>query len=305
MKIPKKNEVKEYKFHELEDLLDQIDDPAANNIVSKEPTPRTQSSFEKKLQKFIKEEKEVKKAVLGIDIYRYSKVCYDKQKIMPFLFSLLIRNAKRFFLHTETFFTSTYEERQLDQELIHTGDGGYLFFDTPLDSLIFALHFNNFLHLFNSYHMYPKLRKYIGPVTLRYAITYDRAYKIDRKFFGPAIIRNARIISKDKLNRFLIDDNTYEWFLLNTNGIENLTNITTDDIKHLNKKQNNKKSILFKPERDSRIRNINCQKIDQILVKEDSFDIYNIMIQFLAKFRSDDDKISFITTIGNMNCNGI
>lgn len=42
-------------------------------------------------------------------------------------------------------------------------------------------------------------------------------------FYGSAIINCARIISKDRLNRCLIDAETNKWFLHNTNGIETLT----------------------------------------------------------------------------------
>lgn len=169
--------------------------------------------------------------------------------------------------------------------------------------------FNGYLHLFNSYHVYPSLRKYLGPLTLRYAITYDYAYKIDSMFYGPAITNNARIISTDKLDRFLIDQKSYEWFLLNTNGIENLAYLNSNHLEYLydpiNIKNNSLTSNLFNPQNKALIRNVNCQKLGQIIIKEESFDVYNIMIQSLANFHANGDDVCFISTVGNMNCNGI
>ncbi len=165
--------------------------------------------------------------------------------------------------------------------------------------------------MFNSYHLYPNLRKYLnGPLIVRYTITYDRLYKIDSKYYGPAIIKNARIISKDKLNRFLIDDKTYEWFLLNTNGIENLPNLRLEQMGHLidpnSKNKEPLKSVYFSSNnKGSHFQHIFCQKLEKISVKDDNFEVYNLMIQYFANTAYNEKAVPFITSIGNMNCNGI
>lgn len=49
------------------------------------------------------------------------------------------------------------------------------------------------------------LYEVIGEINLRYSLTYDNLYFYNKNYYGPAIINCARIMSKDKLNRFLLD----------------------------------------------------------------------------------------------------
>ena len=309
LSLPKNNqEVNNYKTQELKDAMIESGFTPEIKIASLESTQDIQSRFEDKLRSIIKPN-DVKRAVLGIDIYKYSQFDYDKQKIIPAIFELIRNATERFFIEHEPFFSNHYTETQFEKDLIHTGDGGFLFFQNPLDALVFLLQFHCFVHLFNSHHIYTPLRRYINePLTLRYAITFDQVYKVDSRFFGPAIIHNARILSKDKLNRLLIDNKTYEWFLLNTHGIETLPIIKLEELSHLSTSNNgkeNNKSLLFSGTDKANIRNVFCQKLERIHVKEDSFDIYNLMIQSLLSFKGNDSRASVITTVGNMNCNGI
>jgi len=226
--------------------------------------------------------KEDQYAVLGVDIYKYSQFPSDKQKLIPSLFFLLKFVIDNDFCRYESLFSYHYDVEKLKGDFVHTGDGGYIFFKHPLEAIIYLLYFSYIVHLFNSHHLFSALRNFLGePLTLRYAITYDNLYMIDSKFFGPAIIHNARILSKDKLNRLLIDRNTYDWFLANTNGIENLPNITKEDLTHLKIPSTTPlETLFFNPSKKTKIRSAFCQKLEKISVKDDLFDIYNLMIQY-------------------------
>ena len=290
--------------------MDRIDSRESFDFVSKEPNKEDQVLFEASLLPFLLEKVDYKKTILGIDIFKYSQFDYVRQKLIPFIFSLLRKEAEKSFFQAESFFSNRYNIRQIEQDLIDAGDGGFLVFDEPIDAVVFLIHFNAYLHLYNSYHLYPKLRQYVGPLTIRYAITHERLYKINSKYYGPAVINNARIISKDKLNRLLIDNKTYEWFLLNTNGIENLPYVKKTDLKHLNHNgldESRLFSVALGDIDDGNIRNVFCQKLEKIHVKDDDFDIYNLMIQSFLTFHGETEnkRIPVVSTIGNMNCNGI
>lgn len=314
---PQKDDVKNYSYDALSSFLNNHDKTVAFDLISQEPTDAELEKFKGELDNELAEPNEIKKAVLGIDIYKYSKYDYNQQKLIPFIFSSFRRTAAKLFFDYEPVFSSRYKngegekDNELERDLVNTGDGGYLFFKNPIDAILFLTRFNTSLHLFNSYHLYPNLRKYLGgPLTVRYTITYGRLYKIDSKYYGPAIIKNARIISKDKLNRFLIDDKTYEWFLLNTNGIENLPNLRLEQMDHLidpNSKDNESlKSVYFSHDTEgSHFQHIFCQKLEKISVKDDDFEVYNLMIQYFVNTAYNEKAVSFITSIGNMNCNGI
>lgn len=313
---PQKDDVKNYSYDALSSFLNNHDKTVAFDLISQEPTDAELEKFKGELDNELAEPNEIKKAVLGIDIYKYSKYDYNQQKLIPFIFSYFRRTAAKLFFDNETFFSSHYDkgkdenDDELARDLVNTGDGGYLFFKNPIDAILFLTRFNTSLHLFNSYHIFPNLRKYLGPLTVRYTITYDRLYKIDSKYYGPAIIKNARIISKDKLNRFLIDDKTYEWFLLNTNGIENLPNLRLEQLDHLldsnTKNKESLKSLYFSHDNEiSHFQHIFCQKLEKISVKDDDFDVYNLMIQCFVHTVHNEKNVPFITSIGNMNCNGI
>lgn len=296
------------------------------------------------IKKFFKTKKE-KKAVLGLDIYQYSKYKDEKQDLIPIILKELIDKAFLVFKENEK---ESYNRNQtvLD-DFIDTGDGGYWFFDTPLDALIFSMYINVFVHAFNSFTIYPMLREHIGIFTVRFAITYDDVYKLDGKNYGTAIINNARIMSKDKLNRLLIDENAYDWFLKEINGVENIKDFVqviqqknnriitlknnnykiNDQIDLLKNKYENSlvlgiykdnklKSVKEKKEDLSMeyfdvITNVICQKLDQISVKEDNFKVYNLYIQYRLTIYEDNITPEeyyeeFLSvSLGNLNANGI
>lgn len=299
------NSINNYEYDEIKKILDRIDKEDSFGYAS-EPDDQQEEKFKNELNNYLSTTKDTECSILGIDIYKYSKFDYEKQKLIPFIFSLLINEANRNFLQYESFLN--YGKKQLEQEMIHTGDGGFLIFRNPIEAVLFVLFFNIYVHLFNSFHVYPNLRKHIGPITVRYAITYDRLYKINSKFYGPAIIKNARIISKDRLNRFLIDDKSYTWFLMKTNGIENIPIIRLKELKHIFiiDEKLNEGYLLEDSEKEPGIQHVFCQKLGNINVKEDDFDIYNLTIQSIITVESDDgsQKLRITSTAGNMNCNG-
>ncbi len=296
--------------------------------------------FIKQLREFFKTKKE-KKAVLGLDIYQYSKYKDEKQDLIPVILKEIIDSA---FFHFKKYEQESYNRnRNILNDFIDTGDGGYWFFDTPLDALIFSMYINVFVHAFNSFIIYPILREHIGIFTVRYAITYDDVYKLDGKSYGTAIINNARIMSKDKLNRLLIDENSYDWFLKEINGVENIKNFVqvnqqknnriitlknhnhkiTDQLDLLKTKYENsfvlgihkenlqKENVDLNMEFFDVITNVICQKLDQISVKEDSFKVYNLFIQYRLTINEDNitpeeyyDELLAVS-LGNLNANGI
>ena len=305
--------MKKILYPEVITLLNEIDIKDDCSFVSTEPNEESHEKFLGSLYKYFEGNNDPKKSVLGIDIFKYSKYDYAKQKLIPIIFRYLVSCTIDSCFLLESNFTFHYDKESILKEMIDTGDGGFLVFQNPIDTIIFLTYFAANLHSFNSYHSYPNLRKYIGPLTIRFAITYDKVYQIDSNFYGPAIINNARIMSRDKLNRLLIDGNTYDWYLLNTNGIENILLIS---IEHLFRQKplagltrDQVKSLIFKNDKGSPvIKNVFCQKLERINVKDDNFDVYNLIIQ-ICLFMYDDEKVdehtAFITTIGNMNCNGI
>lgn len=319
------------------------------NILKEDSFGQNRNDSEKekiisKVKDFFKTKKE-KKAVLGLDIYQYSKYKDEKQDLIPVILKELIDKAFNDFKKYEP--ESYKRNKTVLADFIDTGDGGYWFFDTPLDALIFSMYINLTVHAFNSFILYPMLREHIGIFTIRFAITYDEIYKLDGKNYGTAIINNARIMSKDKLNRLLIDENSYDWFLKEINGVENIKNfnvvnqqknnrITTlknhnyainDQLDFLKNKYEN--SLVLGVQKDSEfknqlnhenwnteyldvITNVICQKLDQISVKEDNFKVYNLFIQYLLTIDNDEDVTpsAYYTevlsvSLGNLNTNGI
>jgi len=252
--------------------------------------------------------KQEKKAILGLDIYKYSSFSDEKQNFIPFVFDIIKDEALKYVKHVEpTFFGSDYI-----YEFIPTGDGGFLIFDTPLHALIFNLYFHAALQLFNTGHFYPKLSQYIGEIIIRSAITHDYVYNYEDNYFGKGIITNARILRRDKLNRFLIDKNVYNYFIKKFNGLETLPILTKSTVKKILKIEGEIKSwLIFKNENpqevfslNDRIRNIHIQKIDDLFEKDTQLTIYNIEIQIAVSIMDDinpDKEVNFILSIGNTN----
>jgi len=290
-----------------------------------------QNKFEKSINEYLDiKHIQKEKAVISIDIFQYSKYKQKKQTLIPMIFDLLKEIAKDWCKNDETAF---FSKDDFDNNFINTGDGGFFIFNNPFQALIFNINFNTALHLFNSGHLYPKLFRYIGKITCRYCQTFDLLYKYNLNWFGPGIINNARIISKDKLDRFLIDENTYKWFLDNINGIETLAIIDISSVLETFEMQyGNYTSSIFRQAlhdeliidnivksgkkdqepighfNNNYILNCNCLKIGEIKAKKDVLSVFNVSIQRIADITDKKDKTKrsqFIVPIGNLNASGL
>lgn len=314
-------------FREELERIDQKDFFGENIIDEK-----SHKKFEKSINDYLdKKYIQKKKAVLGIDIFQYSQYEQKKQTLIPIVFDLLKETAIEWCLNDETAF---FDKNNFSQNnFIHTGDGGFFIFDNPFQALIFNINFNTVLHLFNSGHLYPKLFHYVEKIICRYCQTFDLLYTYELNWFGPGIINNARIMSKDKLDRFLIDENTYKWFLEKINGIETLAIIDIFSVlKTFKKKYGNYISAIFcqaphdvlnvdniikTVKKDQQpighannnyILNCHCSKIGKIKTKKDVLSVYNVNIQRIAGVADEKDQIKraqFVVPIGNLNTSGL
>lgn len=258
-----------------------------------------------------------KVSVLGIDIYRYGQYKHLEQTLIPVLFKILFEKATRLCLENNQYIFQRYTKDRIERSFISTGDGGFLIFDSPIHALFFAINFEVMVRAYNAYHLFPKLRNFIGNLSLRYAITHDTIFNFENNFYGSAIINNARILEKDSLNRCLMDQNSYDWFLANIDGLENLQVYTIQDISNIqefldydNKYIDEGENQILDREisRRSGIINTDILKIGQIHSKEALMNIYNVHIQIALKIFADnqkDVKRTITVTLGNLNTSGI
>lgn len=260
------------------------------------------------------------RTVVGIDIYRYGLYEPLEQSLIPFIFRAIYEEAKNSCIGKDQYIFQLYQEASFQKYFINTGDGGFQIFPTPIHSIVFLIHFEIIVRAYNSFHLYPKLRKIVGPLSLRYAITLDKIFCFDNNFFGPSIINNARILSRDSLNRCLIDENTVQWFMFNINGIEMLQYIAIVDIKNIHAFESYKeikeqiygqgvlpthKNLSSIP---SKIPKVDLLKIGEIPVKGSKITVYNLHIQIHCKIEDEKEtkKASeFVVTLGNLNTSGI
>lgn len=250
------------------------------------------------------------KAVLGIDIYRYSQYNTVEQALIPFLFKKLMNVAIENCFNHEGYIFQTLEKKELKDNYIDTGDGGFLFFDNPLQAVIFAIYFQANLKRYNSGHeTTEEIREIIGNVTLRYCLTLDDIYSFNKNTYGTGIINNARILAKDKLNRFLVDANAISWFDKELNGIENL--VTFDADKDFSKIQffddyndiKDKKgriSVLF-DNVTSKFISTDVLHIGEIKSKLDIINIYSIHIQIKVTSMGTKKFRRYTVSVGNLN----
>jgi hypothetical protein len=239
-----------------------------------------------------------KKAILGIDIYQYSQFPNGKQELIPFIFDSLIKGA---IIYLKPSYKVIFNNGEIKSRFISTGDGGFFIFPTPLHALIFNCHIYMALHMFNSHHVFPKLSRYIGGLTIRSTITYDNLFEYENNWYGSAIIKNARILSKDKLNRFLIDKETHDFFMKNCNGLETLMIRKKDEVKKIMETVMGPDFEAFDFEME-KFRNIHVQKLEDTVAKETRLSIYNVEIQYESMVSSSTQgETSFIFTMGNSN----
>jgi hypothetical protein len=139
----------------------------------------------------------------------------------------------------------------------------------------------------------------------------------DSNYYGSAIINNARILEKDSLNRCLLDQRTYEWFLTNMDGIENLQTYTIYDIANIYEftkydkkfiKEGVNDIINTRLSRYTGIINSDILRIGQFQSKETVMNIFNLHLQITTYASADDKqdtKRRITVSLGNLNTSGI
>lgn len=277
------------------------------------------TELKKALTRAINPKSLTKQAVLGIDVYRYSQFDPLPQSLVPFVVRLLYSEACRHLRTACPYLFHDADEKKFREYFIDTGDGGFQLLDTPVHALVLALEFETMLRTFNSFRFYPRLRKLFDTdLTVRYAITYDGVFAFENNHYGPSIINNSRIIGRDKLNRCLIDQGTFDWFTRNTRGIENLGSIGLQDLHRLPDFEGydaslaEEKGPMFPPEGGfqswTRWKDIDVLKIDDISVKNRRLPVYSLHVHFMSSLMDEKDHTkseTFTVTLGNLNTSGI
>jgi hypothetical protein len=158
----------------------------------------------------------------------------------------------------------------------------------------------------------------VGELRLRYCITHELVYKFQNNFYGTAIIQNARILGKDALNRCLIDRPSYDWFMQQLNGIENLSSVTLHQIKVLPQFAeydttpiSQGKNIVIPTELMSSIdwiKAADVMSVGTVKSKESEIDVYNVHLQVSVTQEQVEvagGNPSFTITLGNLNAQGL
>lgn len=308
------NRVRKLQYDELLEILRQYDTESIFDKVNMIPDSE---DLQEALSEYIHLRSFVKRSVLGIDIYRYGLFKHFEQVLIPPLFKILFEKAIRLCLENNQFIFQRYTKEKIEKSFISTGDGGFVIFETPLHSLFFAINFEMVIRAYNSYHLFPKLRNIIGSLSLRYAISYDTIFHFDNNFYGSAIINCARILDKDTLNRCLIDQSAYDWFLISIDGLENLQVLTIEDISNIYDFLDYDRKFLTEGEneilddkttRRTGIINSDILKVGQIQSKETLINIYNLHLQVTMQVWSDrkvESKRTITVSLGNLNTSGI
>lgn len=302
-------------FHsEIKEILDRMDKRVVFDKTNVIPDHR---SLQKELKGYINYDKVNRKAVLGIDMYQYSSYGHFEQTLIPFLFKTMMDSTIKLCIENHTFIFQKYDKERIERNYISTGDGGFLMFDNPLQALLFACNFAVVLRVYNAYHFYPRLRRIIGAINMRYVITYDKVYTFDNNYYGRGIINNARILIKDDLNRCLIDEHVHSWFTTNLDGVENLQIVTISEIANIfefskgyNRDYLKNIDEIFEEEASRKYGIINSDilKVGFIQSKEASISVYNLHLQVTINLTNDDDpdqKRLITVSLGNLNTTGI
>lgn len=267
-------------------------------------------------------------AVLGIDVYRYSQYGDLEQALIPLVLRLIYEEASCDCLRQERYMfqrllrnpsegvSARVAGARLRKNWVDTGDGGYQLLETPLHALLFALNFETDVRSYNSGHFFPKLRQVVGALSLRYCITKESLFRFEGNLYGTAIINNSRILSRDSLNRCLIDQPTFDWFTDRFNGIEGLEFSSLKEIAELPEfteysrdymaKQNVIIPATFGPS-ELPIHLVATQKIGVFEAKERTFAIYNLYVQLvlvLTENRRAKGSL-FVVGLGNLNTTGL
>lgn len=250
------------------------------------------------------------KTIIGVDLYEYSKMIDVKQFSVPFVIDTLFKNTNEKVLIHESLFFSKEEIEKIAESYIGTGDGFYIALNNPLKALIYLCHFRMEIEEFQTRNKAYTFMRIVEDFVFRFSIATGKVFIYENKYFGDAIIRCARIMAKDKLNRCLLDKDTLFWFYENGNGIESLQEFTLDEIKtsEASISDPNGTSLLFPKATEGNLafKTIIASKIGKIEVKQDGFDVYNLFVQMAMRLGPANGKsYPFVTSLGTTNTNGL
>lgn len=253
--------------------------------------------------------REIVASVLGVDIYKYSSFPPNQQRLVPVVFQDLCDETAKDCLDTES---AIFSESDFTDRFIATGDGGFFILDTPLHALVFACYFQANLSAYNGGLWRRRLRDFVGPLTVRYAVTRDSVFRLDDNWFGAGIINNARILSRDTLNRCLCDRNSLDWFDERIGTFESLQLVSRSMLADITKRseQPDATSIVFPHDRQTdlavnAIRTLSTQKIGSVSAKTSVLDIYNLYAQVVLAWSYNDENRPLMVTVGNLNPSGV
>lgn len=253
-----------------------------------------------------------KKAILGFDIYKYSQYQNLQQILIPHLFKRLYDYTVGNCINGEKSIFKGKTAKHFTDRFIDTGDGGFQIFDNPFEALIFSMYFQANVARYNTYNFLTKdIFEIVGEINLRYSLTYGNINYYNKNYYGAAIINCARIMSRDKLNRFLVDDNTVSWFNKNFNGIENLQAIEFEDdfkkIELFKSVIDDFTSVIFRRQGKNInvIRKVDILKIGEITSKSDTISIHSLHMQYTFNIQKSDEFKKYTVSIGNLNSLGL
>lgn len=302
---------------EFEEFLDILADRDSRLVLSDQNKLLDSKDLEESFRRYFDEGKLTTHAVVGIDVYQYSNYPELPQYLIPLIIKFIYRETVRLLLSVETYLFQDCTLEQLEADFVNTGDGGFQILETPIHCLMFALYFEANCRMFNSLTVFPKLGSYVGELSLRYAMSYDELYRFDNNYFGPAIIHNARMMSKDKLNRCLVDSNFQKWFLHRIGGIESLNIKTLVDIASLKEFENYETTGRYDGEdldgfmlsvedaSENNLKSLDLLRIGQIRAKQTVLDIFNLHLKAIVNIGGGESMKEFMVTVGNLNVAGI
>lgn len=147
---------KQFSYKELLRILDRYDPEGTLSSPGYVPEG---TELQDELTKAVDPKSFGNQAVLGIDVFRYSRMDALPQSIVPFVVRLLYWETIKHCREGCPFLFRNTSDEELRDHFIDTGDGGYQLLDTPLHALYFAVEFESTLRMFNSYTLRPQLRR--------------------------------------------------------------------------------------------------------------------------------------------------
>lgn len=142
-------------------------------------------------------------------------------------------------------------------------------------------------------------------------------FRFQDNYYGPGIISNCRIIGRDQLNRCLIDQGTFDWFTVNTRGVENLATTGLRDLALLPDFSGYDPVLAASGDAAFDVKgapqvgpwkDIDVLKIGEIRIKDGSFPIYSLHVHYVGGYSDEKDPKKsqwFTVTLGNLNTSGI